>query len=225
MIPKRNKILDFFLKRINVEGKEVLSMKISLAFVGDTVKRHRRLCTIAVTAVALLGGTVLGVVLERNVGISRSDRLARRIGTTNAQVVSCVKSGSALTITLDLPNVSPEKEPKPTPDEIKSGQQSPQRDLTETSYLFALEAVHEELTSGPFSSGIDSVTVVCQHESKTMDTITGDRVPKNVMPSVDKTGKTIQPLPFSDFSEKNADGSDGGEISMFFTTDSSKPAG
>ena len=206
-----------------MEGKEVLSMKISLSFVGDTVKKHRRFCTIALTAIALLGGTVLGVVLERNVGISLSDRLARRIGTVNAQVVSCAKSGSALTVTLEFPNASPEKETKPTQNEIKNGQYSPQRDLMMTSYLFVLEAVREELTAGPFSAGIDSVTLVCRHEGKTMDTITGDRVPKNVMPAVDKTGKTIQPAPFSSFNGEKPDGSTEG-IDLFFTTDSSQPA-
>ena len=208
-----------------MEEKEVLSMNISLAFVGDAIKRHRKFCTVVLTAAALLGGAVLGVVFERNVGISLSDRLARRMGTTNAQVVSCVKSGSALTVTLDFPNVSSEKETKPTPKEIKNGQFSPQNDLTMTSYLFAFEAVREELMSGPFSAGIDRVTIVCRHEGETMNTLTGDRVPQNVGVSVDKTGKRIQPPPFSDFSEKNSDGTEREEFSMFFIPDSSKPAG
>lgn len=198
-------------------------MKISLSFVEDAVKKHRRFCTIALTVIALLGGAVLGVVLERNVGISLSDRLARRIGTVNAQVVSCVKSGSALTVTLEFPNASPEKETKPTQNKKKNGQYSPQRDLMMTSYLFVLEAAREELTSGPFSSGIDSVTLVCRHGGKTMTTLTGDRVPKNVMPSVDKTGKTIQPVPFSSFNGENPDGSTEG-IDLFFTADSSQPS-
>ena len=202
----------------------MLSMKISLAFVGDAVKRHQRICTIALTVIALLGGAVLGVVFERNVGISRSDRLARRIGTTAVKVDSCVKAGSELTVTLDFPNVSPEKETKPTQNEIKNGQFSPQNDWIMTNYGIALEAVHEELTDGPFSAGIDRVTVVCRHDGKTMDTITGDRVPKDVMPSVDKNGKTIQPPPFSDFSEKNSDGTESEGFGMFFIDDSSKPA-
>jgi hypothetical protein len=223
IVPKWKITLAFFTGGIKMEGKEVLSMKISLSFVGDVIKRHRKLCTVALTVAALLGGTVLGAVLERNVGISLSDRLARRIGTVNAQVVSCVKSGSTLTVTLEFPNVSPEKETKRTPKEIKNGQFSPQNDLTMTSYLFAFEAVREELTSGPFSAGIDRVTLICRHGGETMNTLTGDRVPQNVGVSVDKTGKRIQPPPFSDFSEKNSDGTEGEEFSMFFIADSSQP--
>lgn len=200
-------------------------MKISLSFVGDTVKRHRKLCTVALTAVALLGGAVLGVVFERNVGISLSDRLARRIGTTAVTVDSCVKSGPALTVTLDFPNVAPEKEMKPTPNEIKNGQASSQNDWNLTNYGIALEAVHEELASGPFVSGIDHVMVVCRHEGKTMKTWTGDRVPKNVSGWVDNSGKKIPPVPFSSFSEKNADGTDGASFDMLFQTDSSQPTG
>jgi hypothetical protein len=221
IVPYWNIVLDFFANGIKMEGKEVLSMKISLSFVGDALKKHRRFCTVVLTAVALLGGAVLGIVFERNVGISLSDRLARRIGTTAVTVDSCVKSGSALTVTLDFPNVSPEKETMPTPDEIKN-EFSPQNDWNFTNYGIALEAVHEELTSGPFSSGIDSVTIVCQHEGKTMTTITGDRVPKNASASADKSGKTPQ---FFSFDINNADGSNGGMLDLFFQTDSSQPTG
>lgn len=197
----------------------MLSMKISLSFVGDAIKKHGRLCTIVLTAVALLGGAVLGIVFERNVGISLSDRLARRMGTTNAQVLSCVKSGSALTVTLELPNASPEK--GRTPGNSIKEQSPPQVDWIMANYGIALEALHEELTSGPFSAGIDSVMIVCRHEGKTMATITGDRVPKNASASVDKSGKLPQ---FFSFDINNADGSDGEALDLFFQNDSSQPA-
>lgn len=198
-------------------------MKISFSSMGEALKRHRRLCTVVLTVIALLGGVALGVVLERNVGISLSDRMARRIGTTAVTVESCVKSGSALTLTLEFPNVSPAKEPKPTPGEVKKGF-SPQHDWAMMNYSIALEAVHEEMTDGPFSAGIDRVTVVCQHGGKTMATITGDRVPKNEGVSVDKSGKLIQAPPFSIFDVNGTDGSEG-SIGMLFPTESSKPAG
>jgi hypothetical protein len=51
-------------------------------------------------SVMLLAALIVGAVLEKNIGISLSDRLARRIGTANAQVVSCARSGSELTVTL-----------------------------------------------------------------------------------------------------------------------------
>lgn len=197
----------------------MLSMKVSLSLVGDAVKKHRKLCTIVLTAVALVAGAVLGIVFERNIGISLSDRLARRIGTTAVTVESCEKSGSALTVTMEFPYAAPEQKSETTSEVSK------QRDWFRSDYYRALTATREELVSGPYSAGIESVTVICRHGGKTVSTITGDRVSKGTSMPRDKSGKQIPLLPFTDFKVDNADGSKEALTMMVFHNDSSHAAG
>ena len=218
MIPQRNKLLAFFKYRIKMERKEVLSMKISLSLAGDTVKKHTKLCTIALTAVALLVGAVLGIVFERNIGISLSDRLARRIGTTAVTVESCVKSGPVLTVTMEFP-YAPEKGSETTSEQVSKPQ-----DWFRSDYYRALTATREELVSGPYSAGIERVTVVCRHGGKTVSTITGDRESKDASMPKNKSGKQIPP-PFTDFKVDNADGSKEALTMIVFNKASSRPAG
>lgn len=202
-------------------------MRFSFSSVKSGLKKHQLLCVVIVTAVAaLLAGAAGGIVFERNVGISLSDRLARRIGTANAQVVSCVKSGSALTVTVDFKNIQPEKEQKPSSKasakELRESLTSSQHVWNTANYGMVLEGVREELISGPFTSGIDSVTIVCRHQGETMTTLTGDRVPQNAGVSVDKSGKRMEPAPFSSFEAHNPDGSAEGIFAI--GSDSSQPA-
>jgi hypothetical protein len=195
-------------------------MVISFAALKERVRKNRPvLLAVLAFLVVFAAGGVLGVFLERNVGVSLSDRLARRIGTENVTVVSCARSGSNLDLTVDFKQTTDEKfQPQ------KGGFSSEQ--LQNLAYYgLALEAVREELTSSPLESGIDSVTIVCQHHGKTVTTLTGDRVPKNAGVSFDKTGKRIPPVPFTSFEEHDPDGSTG-DFGLFeMESDSSQPAG
>ncbi|QAT51095.1 hypothetical protein EQM14_15695 [Caproiciproducens sp. NJN-50] len=154
-----------------------------------TTEKFRRFRISAMLPATLVVGAVLGICFERSVGISLSDRLARRIGTANAQVVSCARSGPALTVTVDLNN-APQS---PQEQQIVSAASLPtfQQGLNLAYYGAIVGAVNQELTSNPLDCGVEKVTVVCQYQGKTAVTLTGNAAS----------------APFSNFEARYADGS------------------
>lgn len=149
-------------------------------------------------------------------GVSLSDRLARRIGTANAQVVSCARSGSELTVTVALQNALHEKET-----DSAASFDTFQQGLDLANYGTIVGAVQEELTSNPLERGVDSVTIICRYQGKTSVTLTGDREPKNIS-TRDSSGKEVSPAPFSNFEARYADGST--ESIFSAESNSSEPA-
>lgn len=184
---------------------------------GKTEK-FRRLRIPAMLLATLVVGAVLGICFEKNVGIGPSDRLARRMGTVNAQVVSCARSGSEMTVTVALQNEphSPHEQKTDSAVSVDMFQQG----LNLAYYGTVIGAVKEELTSNPLERGIDRVTVVCQYQGKTMTTLTGDREPQNAGTSFDHSGKPVSPPPFSNFDAENPDGS----TDAFFSAESNSSA-
>jgi len=182
------------------------------------MEKLRRFRTPAMLLATLIVGAVLGICFEKNVGVSPSDRLARRIGTANAQVVSCARSGSELTVTVALQN-APQSPPEQETDSADSFNTF-QQDLNLAYYGTVIGAVKEELTSNPLERGIDRVTVVCQYQGKTVTTLTGDREPQNAGTSFDQSGKPVPPPPFSNFDAENPDGS----TDAFFSAESNSSA-
>lgn len=183
----------------------------------QNAEKLRRLRIPAMLLAALAVGAALGICFEQNVGVSLSDRLARRIGTANAQVVSCARSGSAMTLTLDLGNAPQEQE-------SASAASFPafQQGMDLANYRTVIGAVQEELTSNPLERGVERVTVVCRYQGKTAVTLTGDRAPKNVG-ARDGSGKTVSPEPFSSFEACYADGSTAGISLMESDSSASAP--
>ncbi|WP_411677205.1 hypothetical protein [Caproicibacter sp.] len=172
-----------------------------LSAVVSALKKHRLFYSAVLTGlVALVAGIALGVFLERNVGLSLSDRLERGIGTANAKIVSCTKTGSLLKLTVDFKNVSPGEEVP----SMSSSDSMPQIwDIA--NYGIAVASVQEELTSNSLESDIDRVAIVCQHQGEALVTITGDRAPKSE-------------APFGNFEAHNSDGS---TVTFFWQNDSS----
>lgn len=185
---------------------------------GNTEK-FRRFRIPAMLLATLIVGAVLGICFEKNVGVSLSDRLARRIGTTNAEILSCATSGSELTVTVALNNIpqSPQEQKTDSAVSIDMFQQG----LNLAYYGTVVGAVNQELTSGPLERGVEKVTVVCQVQGKTAVTLTGDREPKDIS-ARDSSGKEVSPAPFSNFEARYADGST--ESIFSAESNSSEPA-
>ncbi len=154
--------------------------------------KNRRYLIAAILTIAAIGlGLVFGILLERNIGVTLTDRLARRIGSANADVVSCKRSGSALNLTVDFAQISKEKQ------------------WNLAYYGIVCEAVRTELTSGPFYGGINTVDIVCMDKGKQVQTMKSGRVPPDTGNSFDSSGKKIVPAPFSSFQLQAPDGSQG----------------
>ena len=178
------------------------------------MEKFRRLRIPAMLLATLVVGVVLGICFERTVGMSLSDRLARRIGTANAQVVSCARSGSELTVTVALQNA-----PHQQKTDSEASYPTFQLGMDLANYGTVIGAVKEELTSDPLERGIDHVAIVCQYQGKTMTTLMGDRESQNAG-TFDKNGKPISPPPFSNFEAQNPDGS----TDAFFMAESNSSA-
>lgn len=168
-----------------------------------TAGKFRRFRIPAMLLATLIVGAVLGICFERNVGVSLSDRLARRIGTANAQVVSCARSGSELTVTVDL-NIAPRSTQEQQQAAPAASFPTFQQGLSLAYYGAIVGAVNQELTSNPLERGVEKVTVVCQHQGKTAVTLTGEAAS----------------APFSNFEARYADGS----TECFFSAESNSSA-